>query len=324
LAIGMALAGYGYWALVTNLLSRPLTMTLGLWLITKWVPGLPRRGVGIRSMIHFGGALTLNGIVLYAAYNFQNLLLGRFWGAEALGFYGRASQLIGIPVDNLNSAVGAVAFAALSRLQDDPPRLKRYFLKGYSLVVALTLPITIACALFSDDVVTVLLGPKWHDAAEIFRVLAPTILVFAIANPLGWLLGSIGLVNRGLKIALVFAPLIIVGSAIGLPYGPIGVAIGYSAAMVLGIVPISAWAVHGTVISIWDILQALSRPLISSVVAAAIAFGVHLFYGALLPLLPRLLLESALFGATYLGVLLFVVGQKSFYLDLLRGLSGFR
>jgi O-antigen/teichoic acid export membrane protein len=319
IAIGMAKAGYGYWALVANIVIGPLATTLGLWLATRWVPGVPRRGAGIRSMIRFGGTITLNGLVLYSAFNCQQVLLGRFWGAEALGLYGRASQLIGIPVDNLNSTVGSVVFAALSRLQDDPPRLKRYFLKGYSLVVALTIPITIGCALFSDDLISVLLGPKWTDAAEIFRILAPTILVFAIANPLGWLLNSLGLVERSLKIALVFAPLIIAGSAIGLPYGPRGVAIGYSAVMTLGIVPISAWAVHGTVIRVWDILLALSRPLASSVVAAALAFGVHLLYGPMLPLLPRLLLESTLFGAAYLGVLLFVAGQKSFYLDLLRG-----
>jgi O-antigen/teichoic acid export membrane protein len=318
LAIGMAVAGFGYWALVMNIVSRPLTFTLGMWLATKWIPGSPSRAIGIRSMIRFGGTITLNGIVLYIAFNFQQVLLGRFWGADALGIYGRASQLIGIPVDNLNSAVGVVAFAALSRIQDDPERFKRYFLKGYSLVVALTLPATIGCAIFSDDLIFVLLGPKWMDAAEIFRILAPTIMVFAIANPLSWLLTSLGLVDRALKIALVFAPLVMIGSAIGLPYGPRGVAIAYSVVMTIGIVPITVWSVHGTVIRVTDILLALSRPLASSLVAAVVAFGFHLLYGPLLVPLPRLLLEVSVFGATYLGVLLFVAGQKSFYLDLLR------
>jgi O-antigen/teichoic acid export membrane protein len=87
-------------------------------------------------------------------------MIGRFWGADAIGIYGRGHQLVSIPRDNLNSAVGEVAFSALSRLQDDPIRLKNYFLKGLSIVLGLTLPITIACALFADDVVSVLLGPK--------------------------------------------------------------------------------------------------------------------------------------------------------------------
>ncbi len=139
IAIGFAKVGYGLWALVVMTVSLPLTMTAGLWLATAWVPGMPHRGVGIRSMMRFGGTLTLNGLVMYVASNFEKVLLGRFWGAEALGIYGRAYQLIRIPTDNLNSTVGDVAFSALSRIQDDPGRLRRYFLKGYSFVLALTL-----------------------------------------------------------------------------------------------------------------------------------------------------------------------------------------
>jgi PST family polysaccharide transporter len=52
----------------------------------------------------------------------------RFWGADAIGIYGRAYQLVAIPTDNLNSAVGEVAFSALSQLQDDPIRLKSYWI----------------------------------------------------------------------------------------------------------------------------------------------------------------------------------------------------
>ena len=322
IAIGAAKAGYGYWALVAMTVSLPLTTTVGLWIASAWVPGMPHRGVGIRSMMRFGGTLTLNGLVVYVASNFEKVLLGRFWGAEALGIYGRAYQLIRIPTDNLNSAVGDVAFSALSRIQDDPSRLKRYFLKGYSLVLALTLPITIVCALFADDMIFVLLGPKWKEAAPIFRLLAPTILVFAIANPLGWLISSLGLVGRGLKIALVIAPLMIASYIIGLPYGPKGVAFAYSAVMTLWVVPAIAWCVHGTTISFWDILRVVSRPLASIIPAAGLAFGVRLFFGQALSPLPRLLLESAILLITYFGVLLFVAGEKAFYLDLLRGLKG--
>ena len=67
-------------------------------------------------------------------------------------------------------AVGGVAFPALSQLQDDPNRFKRYFLKGYSLVLALTVPITIVCALFADDLIFVLLGPKWTECGRHFSL----------------------------------------------------------------------------------------------------------------------------------------------------------
>ncbi len=299
IAIGGAKAGYGYWALVAMTVTTPLVSTVGFWLTTAWIPGRPHRRAGIRSMMRFGGTVTLNGLIAYVASNFDKILLGRYWGVDALGIYGRAYQLINIPTDNLNSAAGEVAFSALSRLQDDPARLKNYFLKGYSVIMALTFPITVACALFADDIILVLLGPKWAVAAPIFRFLAPTILVFAIINPLFWLLSSLGLVGRSLKMGLVIAPVMIVSYVIALPYGPRGVALAYSTVMMLWVIPVIAWSVHGTVISFRDILLTVSRPLASSILAGGLALGARLIYGQLLSVLPRLVLETALLLVTF-------------------------
>jgi O-antigen/teichoic acid export membrane protein len=322
MAIGGAMAGYGYWALVAMTVTLPLISTIGFWLTTSWVPGRPRRRAGIRKMMRFGGTVTLTSVVVYVASNFEKILLGRYWGVDALGLYGRAYQLINIPTDNLNSAAGEVAFAALSRIQDDPQRLRSYFLKGYSLVLALTVPITFGCVLFADDMILVLLGPKWMAAAPIFRFLAPTILVFAIVNPLAWLMNSLGLVGRNLKMVLVIAPVMIGSFIIGLPYGPRGVAFAYSAVMTLWILPAIAWSVHNTAISIRDVLLTVSRPLASSIGAGGLAFGVRFEYGPMLSPLPRLALEIAVLLVTFGAMLLFVAGQKSFYLDLLRELKG--
>jgi O-antigen/teichoic acid export membrane protein len=324
IAIAMAEFGYGYWALVAMTIAGPLVSTVGLWMAVKWMPGLPRRRVGLRSMMRFGGTITLNGAVMYVAYNLEKVLLGRFWGAEAIGVYGRAYQLVNIPTDNLNSAVGEVAFSALSRVQDDPPRLKSYFLKGYSLVLALTLPITIVCAIFAREAISVLLGPKWTEAVPIFRLLAPTILIFAMINPFSWLLFAIGKVGRSLKIALVIAPLVIAGYVIGLRYGPKGVALGYSVAMALWILPHIAWCVHGTAISFWNVIETLSRPLLSGVVASILPLILEWTYSQQTSALFRLVAGVTLFLGVYVLMLLYVMGQKAFYVNLVQGLRARR
>ena len=183
-AVAGAAIGYGYWALVASSVMTPLVASIGFWLATGWVPGAaapPRRHPLDDA---FRGHLTLNGIVAYIGFNADKVMIGRFLGVDAVGIYGRGFQVINMPIDNLNSAVGEVAFSALSRVQNDPVRLRSYFLKGFSFVLGLTLPITIACALFADDVVLVLLGPKWQASTEIVRLLAPTIVVMAIINPM--------------------------------------------------------------------------------------------------------------------------------------------
>ena len=212
----VARSGFGYWALVAMAVVAPLVTSAGAWLTSGWMPGKPHRGSSIGSMIHFGGILTMNSIVQYAANNIDKVLVGRYLGVEALGIYGRAYQLVSIPIDNLNSAAGEVAFSALSRIQDDPVRWKNYFLKGYSLLLAMTIPITVACTLSASDLIHVLLGPKWTAVVPVFRLLTPLILALAIISPLGWLIYSLGMPARGLKMAIVIAPIMIVGFVLGL------------------------------------------------------------------------------------------------------------
>ncbi len=318
IGIGMALRGCGYWALVATALVPTMVTTPCLWVASAWIPGKPQRGINMRSMLRFGGTVTLDGIVGYLANNLDKVLLGRWWGAQVLGLYGRAYQLVNLPTGNLNSAVGEVAFPALSRVQEDPVRLKRYFLKGYSLVLALTVPTTIACALFANDLIPVVLGPKWHDAILIFRLLSPTVLILALINPLGWLLLSLGMVGRNLIVDLVLGPIVIVGCVVGLPYGPVGVALGYSTALTLWFIPHIAWCVHGTVVSLRDIYRTARRPLLSGLTGAAIAFGLQFFYEGRLSALPRLVLGNVVLFSVYLAMLLYVFRQKAFYLDLLR------
>ena len=171
-AIVFAKVGFGYWALAWMTLCAPIVSTVGLWVAARWVPELPSRGAGIRSMLRFGGTVTLNSFVVYIAYNTEKILLGRVWGPASLGLYGRAYQLSNLPVQQLTNSAGSVAFPMLSRLQSDGARLRRTYLKAHSLVVSHTVPVVITCALFADEIVNTVLGPKWAGTAGILRLLS--------------------------------------------------------------------------------------------------------------------------------------------------------
>jgi hypothetical protein len=137
---------------------------------------------------------------------------------------------------------------------------------------------------------------------------------------MGWLLYSLGLVKRGLTIALVFAPTIIGAYVLGLSHGPKGVAFAYSAVMVAWVIPFIAWCVKGTVVSFRDVALSVSRPLASGVLAGSVAFLVRLFCGHWLSPLSRLALESSVLFVAFFAILLFAMGQRSMYLDLVKGL----
>jgi hypothetical protein len=89
--------------------------------------------------------------------------------------------------------------------------------------------------------------------------------------------------------------------------------------MTLWVLPHIAWCVHGTVVSLRDILVTVRRPLFSGLVGAAIAFAVHHVCVALMPPLPRLVIAGIVLLAVYVAMLFYVMGQKAFYVDILRG-----
>lgn len=323
-AVAFGAAGFGYWALVVMTVAPVALGAVGAWLITGWMPGWPSRVSGIRSMLLYGGTVTLNSLVVYIAYNADNVLVGRFWGAEALGVYGRAYTLINIPTDSLNSAVGNVAFPALARVRNDPERLRRYFLRGYSLFLAAALPIMASCGLFSEDIIRVFLGPKWTEAAAIFRLLTPVTFAFAVVNPLGWLMMATGYSGRSLKIAFMICPVVIAGYSLGIGAGPRAVAAGFSIAMVALIIPIVLWATHQTFISAKDIAAQVVRPALAVATGVVVAFASTTYISKVEPVFLRLVAESAVLWGTYLVCLLFAMNQKQVYVELARDLGLWR
>ena len=317
--VGMAVAGHGYWALVAMTISQPVVSVAGVWLATGWIPGLPRRRSGIRSMVAYGGAVTLNNVIAYLAFNVDKVLIGRIWGAEALGVYGRAYQLINLPNETLHSTIGSVAFPALSRVQNDPERLKAYFLKGYSVfsLSSCRSPWRAPCSPMTSS--WSFSGRNGVTQRVIFRLLAPTVLAFAFTNPFAWLMLASGRAGRCVRIAAAVTPVLLLGYALGLTHGPQGVAAGFSIAMVLSIVPVMLWAKQGTLITLRDIFRAVTPSAMSIVVAAVAALAAR-------PMLDQV--EPHVAAAddgihcpvrdAYLLTLLFIMKQKSLYIGLLR------
>jgi PST family polysaccharide transporter len=315
-----ALLGWRYWALVSMAIVGSIVSAAGVWLAVPWVPGLPRRKCGVLPMLHFGWKSTCNNLIVFLAWNSEKILLGRFWGADALGLYGRAYQLVTLPVQQLNGAITGVALPALSRIQNDAGRLARSFLRGYSLLVSLTIPITITCALFSGEIVRIMLGAKWMEAAPILRLLSPTALVFALANPLSWLVLSTGRPGRLLSISAVTTPLVIGGIALGLSHGPKGVALGYSLALLLMIMPIIAWSKYGTQITWMDLWRATKQPLLSGLLASVAGLIVMITLGGKLSPIPFLLVGVGVVFGVYAWVLMIAMGQREVYMDLITQL----
>src|SRR5262249_25172364 len=169
----------------------------------------------------------------------------------------------------------------------------------------------------------VFLGPNWQEAAVIFRLLAPTILAFAFTNPFAWLMLASGRAGRNVRIAMAVTPVLILGYALGLGFGPHGVAVGFSTTMAVCVVPVLVWAKRGTLISLPDLIRSARPALVSIALGIAATLLVRPLTDWLEPGFERLVLECSVLFGVYLFTLAFIMKQKSVYLGLLRDIGLF-
>jgi PST family polysaccharide transporter len=227
-------------------------------------------------MLRFGGFVTGTNALNYLFRNADNALIGWYWGAAPLGLYARAYGLLLLPINQVNAPLGNVAVPALSRLHADPERFRHYFLRGYSLVASLVIPIIVALSLFAEDVVLVVLGPNWHEAVTLFRLLAPAALIGALLNPFGWLFVASGRPDRQFRLAMGWAALIVAAFLAGLGYGPAGVATGYSIMSCLLAIPLCRYAIAGTRLRLLDLFNSVRAPLASALIAGGVGLLLQL------------------------------------------------
>ena len=239
----MAWYGFSYWALVSSQLAVVIVSTALTVSFCRWIPGPPQRNTGVRSMVRFGGNLTGFTTINYFSRNLDNLLIGRYWGAQQLGLYTRAYQLMGLPIDQINEPVTSVAVPALSRLTDSPESYRRAYLRMLEKIALLTMPCVVLLVVTSDWIVRIVLGSQWTGATRIFVLLGITALFQPIANTTGWLLISQGRTNQMFQWGLISGPIIIGSIIAGLPWGAVGVAASYAFTRVCIVDPLLYWFV---------------------------------------------------------------------------------
>jgi PST family polysaccharide transporter len=241
--IAMAWYGFGYWSLVGSQLAVVSASTAITWILCGWYPGWPSRRSGVQSMINFGGNITGFATINFFSRNLDNLLIGRIWGAEQLGIYSRAYQLMMLPIDQINEPITSVAVPTLSRLTDTPERYRRTYLRMIEKIALITMPSVALMIATADWIVQIVLGSRWAAAAAILMCLGFTGMFQPIANTTGWLLLSQGRSKDMLRWGFISGPLIIASILLGLSWGAFGVALSYSAARIFLNDPLLYWFV---------------------------------------------------------------------------------
>ena len=223
-----ALATHSFWSLFAGSLASSLIPTMGYWLASGWLPSRPSLQAEVRTALHFGANVTGFNLANFFARNFDNVLIGRYWGEDALGLYDRAYKLLLMPLQQINNPLSKVMLPILSQLATQPDRYRSAFLRTLAQVLLITLPGIAFLVGTSKLIVPILLGQRWVEASAIFAVLGLTSFVQVMNNPAGWLLISQDRSRDYMHWGIFNSVTCIISFFLGLPFGPLGVAVSYT------------------------------------------------------------------------------------------------
>jgi len=231
--ITAALGGLEYWALVISPITTFATKTIMRWLSARWVPSMMSRGSGVRPLLGFGANLTGANFIGYLATNITPFAVGYIGGAQALGFYNRANNLTTIPSSQLMPPVMNVMQSALTRLKNDPERLRRAALSLLSKIAIATMLITMPMFITAEWLVAIFLGDGWEQSVTLFRILALGTIVAPINTFTAVIMISVGQASALMKWKAITFAIILASVVFGAFWGVLGVVSAYSISGVL-------------------------------------------------------------------------------------------
>ncbi|MDO3379728.1 lipopolysaccharide biosynthesis protein [Geoalkalibacter halelectricus] len=272
-AIFAAVKGFGYWSLVFNSLTASVVMVGGGWIASRWRPGLPKRDAGVGEMLRFGSDIVGFNIINYFSRNLDNVLIGRYHGSGALGFYSKAYQLLMMPITNLRDPLNKVAIPTLSRLQNEPMQYRNYYLKLLSILAFLSIPLVTFMFVCSDRIISLVLGSQWIATSNLFKILAVAGLIQTVSGTRGLVLLTSGKSRKYLYLGAAIAVVTCLAFIIGVPWGATGVASAYAISNFLVLYPSLVYSFQGTPVQVRDFFMTIYKPL-----AAGIGMGLVCFY----------------------------------------------
>ena len=308
-----AMYGYGYWSLVINQAVTSFSSLFMSWKFAKWLPRRPERVKDVKGLIGFGGNLTGFNALNYFSRNLDNILIGRVWGDAQLGLYDRAYKLLLLPLTQIIWPLTSVTLPTLSRSLHDPALYRRAFLRMFESILLFTYPGILFAMCTSQQLILTVIGTRWLPVAPLFAVLAVSGLFAPIGNATGWLYMSQDRTRGMRNWGIISSTLLVVSFIIGLPWGPLGVAISYSSFIILQSPLGWWWATREGPVNLRDILNAL-LPHCWAGMATLLVVSVLQRFMSQGPLSLALLFVAA--HATYAAMLACLPGGRTLFVEL--------
>ncbi len=168
--IGLALSGYGPWALVGQQLVSSLVTCAVLWRLVAWRPHFVFSFKKTKALLSFGIKLLGANLVDTLYHNLESLIIGKKFSASTLAFCDKGKMFPLILINNIDGSLQSVMFPMYSMRQEDMIGLKRMLRRTLSMSTYLVFPLMTGLAAAAVPVIDLVLGDKWLGAVPFLRM----------------------------------------------------------------------------------------------------------------------------------------------------------
>lgn len=222
--VGLTLAykNMGVWSLVYMHLVQSGLISLQLWFVTKWNPGIAFNFNIFKKHFIFGSKIMFLVIQDAIFTNIYHVIIGKFFSAAQLGFYTKAHALRQLPVTNISAALNKVTFPMFAQIQDDNEKLKNVYKKLMQQVLFWIAPSLTLAGILAEPLIRFLLTEKWLPTVPYFQILCLGGILYPLQSYNLNILTVKGKANLFVRVEFVKKAIVLTAILVGVQWGIIG------------------------------------------------------------------------------------------------------
>lgn len=219
LAIFFAYKGFKYYALVYKSIFDGLATFVSFYWLAPVKPVFRIKTDSIFKISKFSTFQFLFNFINYFSRNLDNLLIGKYFGSAALGFYDRSYRLMMIPVANLTHVITPVLLPVLSQFQNENNKIFLSYMKLVKILATIGFPLSIFLFFSASEIINIIYGPQWEESIPVFKLLALTVGFQMLLSSTGTIFQAVNKTNMLFYSGLLSAVLMVSGISYGVFFG---------------------------------------------------------------------------------------------------------
>lgn len=225
IGIGMAMAGFGAWALVAQYMVNVIVNTLIMFIVIDWRPSAEFSFPDIVPLIKYGWNVLCTDLIGTFSNQFNDFLIGAKCSTVDLAFYSKGKQLPHMVSTNIYTTILSVLFPAMSIVNNNPEEVKKMSRKSIQLLSFVMFPVMVGLIVVAKSVIILLFTEKWLESVPFLRIICLEGMVSVIGTISLQSLKAMGRSDIMLKLEFIKKPIYFIGVLFLMRYGVFALAL---------------------------------------------------------------------------------------------------